>query len=66
MATTKDPYLTSAQILGVIENMSGFICPKCSEVHDIFGKGGAKQTAVNMGIDFLGEVRIFIASYPAN
>jgi ATP-binding protein involved in chromosome partitioning len=43
-------------ILGVIENMSGFVCPKCSEVHDIFGKGGAKQTAVNMGIDFLGEI----------
>jgi len=48
--------LSVQQILGVIENMSGFVCPKCSEVHEIFGKGGAKQTALNMGIDFLGEV----------
>lgn len=43
--------------------MSGFVCPKCSEVHDIFGKGGAKQTAVNMGIDFLGEVRYTLVQY---
>ena len=36
--------------------MSGFVCPKCKEVSYIFGQGGAKQTANQLGIDFLGEI----------
>lgn len=45
------------KILGIIENMSGFVCPKCGEVSYVFGHGGAKQTARQLGVDFLGEVQ---------
>jgi Mrp family chromosome partitioning ATPase len=45
-------------ILGVIENMSGFVCPKCGEVTDIFKSGGGKQMAVEMGVPFLGSIPI--------
>ena len=43
-------------ILGVIENMSGFVCPKCGEVTDIFKSGGGEQMAVEMGVPFLGSI----------
>ncbi|XP_039137338.1 iron-sulfur protein NUBPL isoform X1 [Dioscorea cayenensis subsp. rotundata] len=43
-------------ILGLIENMSFFKCPKCGEKSDIFGHGGAKRTADKMNLDFLGEI----------
>jgi ATP-binding protein involved in chromosome partitioning len=43
-------------ILGVIENMSGFICPKCGELTHIFSYGGAKKMADEMNIPFLGEI----------
>ena len=43
-------------ILGLIENMSTFICPKCGERSDIFGHGGARKEAENLGVPFLGEV----------
>ena len=45
-------------VLGVVENMSGFICPKCGEITDIFKKGGGEQMAAEMGIPFLGRVPI--------
>jgi len=45
-------------ILGVIENMSGFICPKCGELTYIFSHGGAKKMAEEMNIPFLGEIPI--------
>jgi len=45
-------------VLGVIENMSGFVCPKCGEVADIFKKGGGEEMASDMGIPFLGRVPI--------
>lgn len=44
------------QILGLIENMSFFKCPNCGERSHVFGHGGARATAKEMGIDFLGEV----------
>ncbi|MFP4622606.1 MAG: P-loop NTPase [Gemmatimonadota bacterium] len=44
------------EVLGVIENMSGFICPGCGERHDIFGAGGGRALADSMGLPFLGEV----------
>lgn len=44
------------RVLGVIENMSTFICPHCGTQSDIFGHGGARDEAVRMGVDFLGEV----------
>lgn len=43
-------------ILGLIENMSTFICPKCGEQSDIFGHGGARSEAERIGVPFLGEV----------
>jgi ATP-binding protein involved in chromosome partitioning len=43
-------------VLGIIENMSYFICPKCGERSDIFGHGGAKNEAEKLGIPFLGGV----------
>ncbi len=43
-------------VLGIIENMSTFICPSCGERSDIFGHGGARKEAENLGVPFLGEV----------
>jgi ATP-binding protein involved in chromosome partitioning len=43
-------------ILGVIENMNGFACPKCGEVTRILCSGGGKQIAEDMGINFLGSI----------
>lgn len=43
-------------ILGIIENMSSFICDQCGKEHDIFGKGGVKKAAEKEGIPFLGEI----------
>jgi len=47
-------------VLGMVENMSYFICPDCGKRYDIFGSGGAKKRAVEMDIPFLGEVPINI------
>lgn len=46
----------SVPVLGIIENMSYFICTKCGERHEIFGHGGARAEAERMGVPFLGEV----------
>jgi ATP-binding protein involved in chromosome partitioning len=43
-------------VLGVVENMSYFLCPKCGERSDIFGHGGARHEAERLGVPFLGEV----------
>lgn len=43
-------------ILGIVENMSYFLCPKCGERSDIFGHGGARDEARQLGVPFLGEV----------
>ncbi len=43
-------------ILGVIENMSYFLCPHCDGRSEIFGHGGAAQTCRQMGLRFLGEI----------
>ncbi|MBM9616555.1 Mrp/NBP35 family ATP-binding protein [Desulfobulbus rhabdoformis] len=43
-------------IVGVVENMSGFICPHCGETVDIFSKGGGEQTARDFELPFLGAV----------
>jgi ATP-binding protein involved in chromosome partitioning len=45
-------------VVGIIENMSGFICPHCGEKTPIFGEGGGKRTAAEHGVPFLGEVPI--------
>ena len=43
-------------IFGVIENMSYFLCPHCGERTEIFGHGGARQAAEELGLEFLGEL----------
>ena len=48
-------------VLGLIENMSHFICPSCGERSDIFGHGGARQEAETLGMPFLGEVPLQMA-----
>ena len=44
-------------VLGIVENMSYFICPQCGERSEIFSHGGARREAERLGVDFLGEVR---------
>jgi ATP-binding protein involved in chromosome partitioning len=43
-------------ILGIVENMSYFICPRCGTRTDIFAHGGGEQAAVDLGIPFLGKI----------
>src|ERR1700674_3301233 len=43
-------------VLGIIENMSYFLCPHCGERSEIFSHGGARREAERLGCDFLGEV----------
>ncbi len=47
---------TQVPILGIIENMSVFVCPDCGHEHHIFGHGGARATAAELGAPFLGEI----------
>jgi len=47
-------------ILGIIENMSMFVCPNCSHESHIFANGGAKNEAKKLGVSFLGEIPIDI------
>jgi len=44
------------EIFGMIENMSGFVCPHCGEKVDIFGSGGGERTAAAASIPFLGRI----------
>jgi len=44
------------EIFGLIENMSGFSCPHCGEMIELFGTGGGEKTANQMGIRFLGRI----------
>jgi ATP-binding protein involved in chromosome partitioning len=43
-------------VLGIVENMSYFLCPQCGTRSDIFGHGGARHEAERLGVPFLGEV----------
>ncbi len=43
-------------ILGIVENMSYFVCPHCQGRTDIFGHGGGRAEATRLGVPFLGEV----------
>jgi len=47
-------------ILGIIENMSYFLCSKCDTKHPIFGNGGAKKEAEKLGVPFLDEIPLDI------
>jgi ATP-binding protein involved in chromosome partitioning len=43
-------------VLGVVENMAAYVCPKCGETVPIFGAGGGRTIAADMGVPFLGSV----------
>ena len=43
-------------VIGIVENMSYFVCTKCGERHEIFGHGGAREEAERIGVPFLGEI----------
>ena len=45
-------------IIGVVENMSGFVCPHCNEKIEIFSSGGGKKMAQEQGVPFLGSIPI--------
>jgi len=45
--------------LGLIENMSYFVCPSCGHESDIFGKGGGERMAEQLGVPFLGQIPIY-------
>ncbi|MBI5896190.1 MAG: P-loop NTPase [Desulfobacterales bacterium] len=44
------------EVFGLIENMSGFTCPHCQAVLDLFGTGGGERTASDMNVPFLGRI----------
>jgi ATP-binding protein involved in chromosome partitioning len=48
-------------VLGIIENMSYFLCPHCGGRSDIFSHGGARREAERLGSEFLGEVPLDMA-----
>ncbi len=45
-------------VVGIIENMSGFVCPKCGAEFDILGTGGGQKISERLGIPFLGKIPI--------
>lgn len=50
-----------APILGIVENMSAYICPQCGHEAHIFGHGGARAEAEKLGLPFLGEIPLDLA-----
>jgi ATP-binding protein involved in chromosome partitioning len=51
---------TRVPVLGLVENMSFFCCPNCGHRTDIFGHGGARTEAAQLGIEFLGEIPLLL------
>lgn len=47
---------TGMNVLGIVENMSGFVCPTCGSLHNIFKSGGGERTALDWGVPFLGKI----------
>ena len=45
-------------VIGIVENMSGFTCPKCGEKINILGAGGGKRLAKDLDVPFLGQIPI--------
>ena len=48
-------------VIGLVENMAGYVCPHCGETSDPFGRGGAEAAAAALGIAFLGRVPLAMA-----
>jgi ATP-binding protein involved in chromosome partitioning len=51
---------TNVPIIGMVENMAGYVCPHCGETSDPFGSGGAEAAARSLGEEFLGRVPLAI------
>ena len=51
---------STVPIIGMIENMAGYVCPKCGDVSEPFGHGGAEAAASEMGLPFLGRIPLDI------
>nr|WP_223262895.1 Mrp/NBP35 family ATP-binding protein [Sphingobium sp. SCG-1] len=47
-------------LIGLVENMAGYVCPHCGEASDPFGQGGAEAAAAHMGMPFLGRIPLTI------
>ncbi len=52
-------------VYGVVENMSGFVCPKCGEIIDIFKQGGGQKMAEELNAPFLGKIPLHPAMVEA-
>jgi ATP-binding protein involved in chromosome partitioning len=52
---------TCVPVLGLIENMAGYVCPHCGETSDPFGQGGAEASAERLGVPFLGRLPLSLA-----
>jgi ATP-binding protein involved in chromosome partitioning len=48
-------------VIGLIENMAGYLCPHCGEVSDPFGRGGAEAAANDLGVPVLGRIPLELA-----
>ena len=46
--------------IGIVENMSGFICPECGYKIELFGRGGGKKEAEKLGVLYLGDIPLNI------
>lgn len=57
---------TNIPIIGIIENMGGFVCPHCNKVVDIFGKGGGEKASKELGVEFLGRIPLDIKAREAS
>src|SRR2546423_1918759 len=62
MKTLKMFQQTRVPILGIVENMSYYVCPHCNSQDHIFGHGGSRQAAEELGLPVLGEAPLVIAS----
>jgi len=51
----------SVPIIGLVENMAGYVCPHCGETSDPFGRGGVEAAAAEAGIPFLGRIPLSLA-----
>ncbi len=48
-------------VIGIVENMRGFVCPDCQTSHELFGSGGGEKLAASIGVPFLGAVPLGMA-----
>lgn len=49
----------NVRILGIVENMSYYVCPQCGHHDEVFGRGGGRREAERLGVAFLGEIPLF-------